>query len=172
MPVIQRFILPAIVLAGTSSPEPISAQTNHDEHAGPMMNYHVIDDRLATGGHFVDDGLNEVAAGGVQVVIDLRDDPPAGQKEKLAAQGVEWINIPVKWKDPQRVDFDHFSAAMGEHKDQKVVVQCQANYRASAMTYLYRVQVEKVPEDIAVKDMLAVWEPNDQWREYLDSIIE
>ena len=140
---------------------------------GPVMNYHRIDERLLTGGHLVGDGLTELKAEGVTVVIDLRDKPPAGQKEKLAEQGIEWISVPVVWKDPQAVDFERFSKVMRAHSDDHVMVQCAANYRASAMTYLYRVVVEQVDEDTAAADLNAVWTPGDehpQWSEYIEAI--
>jgi hypothetical protein len=60
---------------------------------------------------------------------------------------------------------------MTEHKADKVLVQCQANFRASAMTYLYRVKVEQVQKAAAARDLNAVWEPNDQWQKYMDGII-
>jgi protein tyrosine phosphatase (PTP) superfamily phosphohydrolase (DUF442 family) len=141
-----------------------------DVHAGPTMNYHKIDERLSTGGHFVDGGLASVHEMGIEVVIDLRDKPPAGQQEKLAALGIEWIHVPVVWKNPRPLDFERFSEAMSTHKDKKVLVQCQANYRASAMTYLYRVTVEQVPESLAERDLHAVWTPDGRWRDYIDSI--
>ena len=61
---------------------------------------------------------------------------------------------------------------MSEHRDDHVFVQCAANYRASAMTYLYRVVVENVPEDEATEDLHAVWDPddNDTWRAYIDDV--
>lgn len=151
---------------------PLPAQMNHgDEHSGPTMNHHVINPRLSTGGHFVDDGLVTLKQQGLQVVIDLRDKPPAGQKEKLAQLGIEWINVPVVWKNPQNQDFEKFSAAMSKYKNEKVLVQCQANYRASAMTYLYRVKTENVASATAAEDLHAVWEPDGQWREYMDGVI-
>ena len=169
---VLRFSLVASVMILLFGAGPLPAQMSHgDEHAGPTMNNHVINQRLTTGGHFVDDGLAALKQQGLQVVIDLRDKPPAGQKEKLAEMGIEWINIPVVWTNPQSRDFERFSAAMTEHKSEKVLVQCQANYRASAMTYLYRVKVEQVPKSTAAKDLNAVWEPNEQWRKYMDGII-
>jgi len=156
----------ALVILGVGT---ASAQM---EHAGPTMNYHEIEARLATGGHFVDDGLDIIRDKGIKVVIDLRDKPPAGQNEKLAAEGIEWINVPVVWKDPRPEDFERFVEVMSQHNDAHVLVQCQANYRASAMTYLYRVLVAEVPEKAARKDLNAVWEPEGRWREYMDSIIE
>jgi len=145
------------------------AQMNH---AGPLMNYHEVNERITTGGHFVDDGLAVIHKKGVKVVVDLRDKPPEGQKEKLAQLGIEWINVPVVWKDPKQADFERFTKVMNQHQDDYVLVQCQANYRASAMTYLYRVLVEKVPEDVAGEDLIAVWEPEGRWREYMDAVLE
>ena len=142
------------------------------EHSGPAMNYHEVDARLATGGHFVGDGLAELRDKGIKAVIDLRDEPPEGQEARLAKLGIEWINVPVVWKDPRPEDFERFVEAMSEHESDYVLVQCQANYRASAMTYLYRVLVADVPEEAARKDLNAVWEPEGRWREYMDSIID
>jgi protein tyrosine phosphatase (PTP) superfamily phosphohydrolase (DUF442 family) len=141
-------------------------------HSGPVMNYHRVNDRLVTGGHLLDGGTVALKKQGVEVVIDLRDDPPSGEGERFADQGIEWINIPVEWRNPKKADFEHFSEAMREHQDDHVLVQCAANYRASAMTYLYRVVVETVPEDEAARDLHAVWDPNDNdtWREYVNDI--
>ena len=141
-------------------------------HSGPVMNYHRVNDRLVTGGHLLDGGTAALKEQGVKVVIDLRDDSPSGEQERFAEQGIEWINIPVEWRDPKKADFDRFSETMREHLDDHVLVQCAANYRASAMTYLYQVVVEKVPEDEATEDLHAVWNPddNDTWREYINDI--
>ena len=158
----------ALILLGPG----LACGQHHDAHAGPTMNHHEIDEQLATGGHFVDDGLDQVRKNGVNVVIDLRDKPPEGQEEKLAESGIEWINVPVVWKDPRREDFERFVEVMDQHKEDHVLVQCQANYRASAMTYLYRVLVSGVPEETARKDLNAIWEPDGRWREYMDSTIE
>jgi protein tyrosine phosphatase (PTP) superfamily phosphohydrolase (DUF442 family) len=143
-----------------------------EEHSGPVMNYHRVNDRLVTGGHLLDGGTATLKEQGVKVVIDLRDEPPSGEKERFAKQGIEWINIPVEWSDPRAADFDRFSASMREHQQDHVLVQCAANYRASAMTYLYRVVVENVPEEEAEEDLHAVWNPdeNDTWRDYINDI--
>ncbi len=143
----------------------------HGAHDGPTMNHHRVDDRLVTGGHFVDDGMDEVRKRGITVIVDLRDEPPSGQEAKLAKAGIEWINVPVVWKDPRPEDFERFVEVMNKHSGDSVLVQCQANYRASAMTYLYRVLVQEVSEDEARADLNAVWEPEGRWKDYMDGII-
>ena len=150
-------------------------EDQHDDaaaHAGPMMNYVRIDDRLATGGHFVDDGLSQVQAEGVEVVIDLRDEPPEGHRERLEAQGLTYVNIPVLWRAPERSDFEAFREAMAQHSGKHVVVQCQANYRASAFTYMYRVLDGGVEEAEARAAMNEIWEPEGEWQSYIEGILE
>lgn len=166
-----KFIL--IVAATLSLLFSSVANAQTDPHSGPVMNYHRVDDRLVTGGHLLDGGTIALKEQGVKVVIDLRDEPPQGEQERFAEQGIEWINVPVEWRAPKKADFDRFSEVMREHQDDHVLVQCQANYRASGMTYLYRVVVEKVPEEEAAKDMNAVWNPDefDTWREYIAEIL-
>ena len=150
-----------------------SANAQEDSaHAGPVMNYHRVDDRLVTGGHLLDGGAAALGKQGVKVVVDLRDNSPPGERDRFAAQGIEWINVPVKWRDPTKADFERFVEVMREHQDEQVLVQCAANYRASAMTYLYRVVEEGVPDREAREDLLVVWDPNDNdtWREFVDDI--
>lgn len=150
----------------------LAAQVHGDDaHAGPTMNHHRVDERLTTGGHFVDGGLAAIRRQGVDVVIDLRDKPPPDQEQKLADVGIRYINIPVVWTSPEHVDFELFSNAMSEHRGDQVLVQCQANYRASAMTYLYRVLVEQIPEAEASKDLHAIWEPSGRWAKYMSEIL-
>lgn len=139
--------------------------------APPAMNFHRIDARLATGGHLTDGGLEVLRSSGVKVVIDLRDKPPKGHGERLAEQGIEWINVPVIWKDPRSVDFRKFAAAMSANAKNNVFVQCQANYRASAMTYMFRVSVLGVAQDVAGDDLHAIWTPNAQWQTFIDSVL-
>lgn len=138
------------------------------------MNYHRVSERLVTGGHLLDGGTATLKDQGVKVVIDLRDKPPSGEKKRFAADGIEWINIPVEWRNPRTADFDRFSETMRAHRDDHVLVQCAANYRASAMTYLYRVIVDKIPEEMARKDMNAVWNPDDNktWRRFIEDVRE
>jgi protein tyrosine phosphatase (PTP) superfamily phosphohydrolase (DUF442 family) len=171
----SRVFALALLLAATFGPahQLASAHGGNDDHDhGPAMNYHAIDERLVTGGHFFDGGVERVADAGVTVVVDLRDEPPAGQAERLADAGMEWVNVPVAWKDPKPEDFEAFTAAMAAHPDAKILVQCQANYRASAFAFLYRVKVDGVSERKARKDLEAVWKPEGRWGRYIDTVLD
>ena len=146
-------------------------QNDDAAHQGPAMNFHRIGPQLATGGHFVNAGAAELAEQGVTLVIDLRDEPPADAQRRLEAAGIRWINVPVVWAAPRRADFEAFSRLMAENEAESILVQCQANYRASAMTYLYRVTGQGVPEPEARRDLNAVWTPEGTWAAYIDEIL-
>lgn len=161
------------VLLGVCCANPVAAQEQSEmAHDGPAMNFLRIGPSLATGGHFADNGVAAISQQGVSLVIDLRDKPPEGQEERLAAAGIRWINVPVAWQAPRREDFEAFSRFMSENQAENILVQCQANYRASAFTYMYRVIELGVPESEARKDLTAVWAPEGTWLEYMDQIME
>ena len=162
----------SIALSGSAAGE-TSQDSGHDMHSGPIMNYHRIDERLVTGGHLVGNGVETLKAEGVTVVIDLRDKPPSEEQQHYAEHGIEWINVPVVWKNPQPADFARFSEVMQAHEGKHVLVQCAANYRASAFTYLYRVVVGNVDEETAAADLHAVWVPeeeNERWSQYITNV--
>ena len=152
--------------------QPDNAQQDPDAmHQGPVMNFHRIEPELATGGHLVDGGVTELARQGVTLVIDLRDQPPADEQQRLKAAGIRWINVPVVWASPEKGDFEKFSQLMAENASESILVQCQANYRASAMTYLYRVKEQGVSEQEARDDLHAIWTPEGTWKAYIDDIL-
>jgi len=163
----------AYLSLGLGIANPVGAQQDPEmAHQGPAMNFHRINAELATGGHFTDAGVDELAKQGVSLVIDLRDEPPEGQEDRLAAAGIRWVNVPVVWADPQARDFAAFSELMAANEDTSILVQCQANYRASAMTYLYRVTEGGVPEPEAREDLNAIWVPEGTWLAFIEDVLD
>ena len=76
------------------------------------------------------------------------------------------------WKEPTRDNFEEFSRVMSENHEENILVQCQANYRASAMTYAYRVVTGAVPESEARADLEAIWTPEGTWEAYIAELLE
>ena len=166
-------ILAVILFFGGCDPASTVAQEREDmAHSGPAMNFHRVGPRLATGGHFTEGGISALEDQGVSLVIDLRDKPPKGQEQRLAAAGIRYINVPVVWKAPKSEDFAEFARHMSDNKGEHILVQCQANYRASAMTYAYRVTRAGVPEAEARKDLEAIWTPEGIWESYISGILD
>ncbi len=161
-----------VALGGCDTTFSADSQSDDMAHAGPTMNFHRIDSKLATGGHFTGDGIAEIAEQGVSLVIDLRDDPPNDVGQSLEAAGIRYVNVPVVWRSPKAEDFAEFARQMPENEGEHILVQCQANYRASAMTYMYRVREGGVPEPEARKDLNAIWTPEGTWAEYVNEILD
>ena len=169
---IPMFSIILVLSLGLSFAIPAGAQHEHDgAHGGPAMNFHRINPRLATGGHFTEDGVSVLAKQGVSLVIDLRDKPPAGQEDRLTSAGIRWVNVPVVWAEPRHEDFEAFRRLMTENKEESILVQCQANYRASAMTYLYRVTTDGVSEAEASEDLHAIWTPEGTWQAFIEEVL-
>ena len=160
------------ILLGGCKQGPGNAQDEVEMAAqsGPTMNFHRINPKLATGGHIVGDGISELVEQGVTLVIDLRDEPPEAHEKRLADVGIRWVNVPVVWKEPRHDDFLAFSHLMSENQEENILVQCQANYRASAITYAYRVTQGGVPEAEAREDLEAIWTPDGTWEAYIEEI--
>ena len=159
-----------LALGGCNQQSTNAANDAETAHTGPAMNFHRIDPELATGGHIVGDGITELVEQGVTLVIDLRDEPPEAHEKRLAEVGIQWVNVPVVWREPTRDNFAEFSRVMSENQGENILVQCQANYRASAMTYAYRVTQGGVPEAEARKDLEAIWTPEGIWEAYLAEV--
>ncbi len=118
--------------------------------------------------------MKEVADAGVKVVINLAlaNSPRALADEDKIVQslGMKYIHIPVEWDHPTRQDLEEFFAAMDAHKNQKVHVHCQANYRATAFVALYRILREGWKQEDAIPIMEKIWNPEDfpVWQQFID----
>ena len=87
-------------------------------------------------------------------------DAVAGEADIVRAQGMDFMQLPMRWEPPTDADFDAFAAAMKRLRDGKVLVHCQINLRASTMTFLYRAITLREPVDKAYDNVTAVWSPN------------
>jgi len=86
--------------------------------------------------------------------------------------GMDYVQIPVVWDAPTMSDFYAFAGAMQREPDRKTLLHCQANYRASAFAFLYRVLYEDIPVSVAKADMNSIWAPNDTWRQLIFDVLE
>jgi protein tyrosine phosphatase (PTP) superfamily phosphohydrolase (DUF442 family) len=108
-----------------------------------IRNFLLLAQNLYTGGMPKADQLIDAAQQGVQVVINLAvEDVANGQSEEgelVESLGMKYINVPVVWHALTRKNLDDFMNAMDAHKDQKMLVHCEANYRATGFVALYRI---------------------------------
>jgi len=138
-----------------------------------IYNFLILSDRLFTGGMPKADQIKSAAQTGVKTVINLalHDLPHAlPDEEKLVKSlGMEYINIPVEWNNPTRQNLDDFMDAMDRQFDKKVLVHCEANYRATGFTALYRVlRLGWNPAD-ALDVMHKIWDEENYpvWKKFI-----
>ncbi len=137
--------------------------------------YHFLqlNENLLTGGMPTAEQLSAAAQTGVQVVINLAmpDSEQALAEESSIVQGLgmQYIGIPVAWDHPRREDLDNFMAAMDAHKEDRVFVHCQANYRVTGFVALYRVLRLGWQPDEAFQDAYRIWNPDEYpvWKKFI-----
>lgn len=86
--------------------------------------------------------------------------------------GMDYAQVPVIWDAPTTADFQAFAAVMESSPDKKTLLHCQANYRATAFAFLYRVLYQDVPILEAKADMNSIWTPDGAWKELIFQLLE
>jgi protein tyrosine phosphatase (PTP) superfamily phosphohydrolase (DUF442 family) len=123
---------------------------------------------LVTSGQPTSEALATLSAQGFGAVIYLApptvSDAVPGEDNIVRRQGLEFVNIPIQFGNPTAADFESFVAAMDRLRGRKVLVHCQANLRASSMTFLYRVIVGRENPEQAYQAVARVWSPEGPWR--------
>jgi uncharacterized protein (TIGR01244 family) len=128
-----------------------------------IRNFREVDEHLATCGQPSEAQLAIIAAQGFSTVINLalHNDPRyslPNEAMSVQALGMEYVHIPVQFANPTEADLLAFMSAMDEHQNQKLLVHCAANYRATAFLGLYRVIKLQWPREKSFELMHeAVW---------------
>ncbi|HUE98817.1 MAG TPA: protein tyrosine phosphatase family protein [Anaerolineales bacterium] len=108
-----------------------------------IYNFLPLSEKLFTAGMPTAEQLTNAAQRGVELVINLAPHEvsnalPNGT-ELVASLGMQYINIPVIWNTPTKDGLDRFMDVLDENQDKKILVHCQANFRATAFVALYRI---------------------------------
>ncbi|HVL00075.1 MAG TPA: protein tyrosine phosphatase family protein [Dongiaceae bacterium] len=140
-----------------------------------IFNYLPITDALITAGQPTEAQLAAVKAAGFSRVINLA---PHGMENSLANEagtvaglGMDYVHIPVDFKNPTDADFAQFCAALQQAQSQKVLVHCAANMRVSAFVFRYRTQVLGEAKTQAEKDLHRIWKPFGVWADFVDRAV-
>jgi protein tyrosine phosphatase (PTP) superfamily phosphohydrolase (DUF442 family) len=137
-----------------------------------IQNYYKIDERVITGGQPTEGQIRSAAEDGYQAVVNLATidpryslDDEGGLAQSL---GMGYHHLPVEWGAPKPEDFDAFVAVMQQLRDQRVLLHCAANYRATAFYGLYAMQNLGWSEAQADALRAAVWQHEyPVWDEYV-----
>lgn len=128
-----------------------------------IYNFLKLSDNLFCSGMPTPEQIPSIADNGVQVVINLATSNSEGwipnEKELIEAQKITYYGIPVDWDNPTMDDLNKFMDIMDGHMHQKILVHCQANYRATGFIALYRYNRLGWAEENAFKDLRKIWNP-------------
>jgi protein tyrosine phosphatase (PTP) superfamily phosphohydrolase (DUF442 family) len=139
-----------------------------------IYNYLKLSDNLFSSGMPTPEQIQSVAKHGIQVVVNLATSKSEGwmpnEKELVEAQNIIYYSIPVDWAAPTADDLNEFINIMERHKHEKILVHCQANYRATAFTLLYRVNHLGWKKDNAMEDLWQIWDPTEFpiWEKFIE----
>lgn len=140
-------------------------------------NFRGLNERLTTSGIVRLDGLKTLRKQGYEAVINLLPDTSeyaiANEREIIESQGIEYIYIPVDFKQPTSSDFLKFSEALDRVNRKKAHVHCAANYRVSAFYSLYMVNSGLWSAEKAMNFICSIWQPNEHpgWSDFIASVL-
>jgi protein tyrosine phosphatase (PTP) superfamily phosphohydrolase (DUF442 family) len=139
-----------------------------------IFNYLQINPLLATSGQPSPHQFGAIARAGYKTVINLAphnvENAVKDEASLVTDQGMQYINIPVDFKKPTRLDFQQFVGCMKRHRGEKIWVHCAANMRVSCFIFLYRTIILNEDYDDAQRDLRKIWTPSDQWKELLGDL--
>lgn len=139
-----------------------------------IKNYVKVSEQLHTSGQPLEHEFARIASMGIRTLINLAmpdsDTAIANEGQLVTAQGMNYVHIPVVWKDPKPEQFDLFCAILAAHPDDKVWVHCALNWRVSTFVYLYKRKALGVSHDDAWPALLEVWDPNQDWLDFIEQV--
>ena len=139
-----------------------------------IYNFLALSETLFTGGMPTQEQLADAAQRGVQLVINLAPHEVSnalpGETELVTSLGMQYVNIPVIWNTPTKDGLERFMDTMAENKDKRILVHCQANFRATAFVALYRILRQGWNADDAMAGMHKIWDAEDYpiWKMFIE----
>ena len=139
-----------------------------------IYNFLALSENLFTGGMPNHEQLTAAAQRGVEIVINLAPHEVSNalpdETELVTSLGMQYINIPVIWNTPTKDGLDRFMDIMDESQDKKILVHCQANFRATAFVALYRILRQGWNADAAMAGMHKIWDAEDYpiWKMFIE----
>lgn len=139
-----------------------------------IYNFLPLSENLFTGGMPTSEQLRDAAQRGVRIVINLAPHEVSnalpGEAELVTSLGMQYINIPVIWNTPTKDGLDLFMSVMDENRDKRILVHCQANFRATAFVALYRILRQGWNAEDAMAGMHKIWDAEDYpiWNMFIE----
>lgn len=139
-----------------------------------IYNYLYLTEKLSSSGMPKAEQVDAIAQAGVQTVVNLATEKSEGalpkEQELVASRGMKYIHIPVEWDGPTRQNLDDFMNTMDAHRDDHVLVHCQANFRATGFVTLYHILRLDWNKEDAFQDLRKIWNPEKFpiWQKFIE----
>jgi protein tyrosine phosphatase (PTP) superfamily phosphohydrolase (DUF442 family) len=139
-----------------------------------IYNFLPLTEKLFSSGMPTADQMAEVSKSGVELVINLAmptsERALPNETDLVKSLGMKYIGIPVEWEKPTRQNLEDFMNAMDANKENRILVHCQANYRATGFIALYRILQLGWNQENALKDLRRIWNPDDYpvWKKFME----
>ena len=141
-----------------------------------IPNYRAYSPSFSSSGQPTAEQLKTVAEAGFERVIYLAfsDNQTAIKVEDRVVKtlGMDYVHIPVDFDKPTLKDFEDFSAVLNRDKQERTLLHCQINLRASTFSFLYRVIYGGVPMATAKQDLDAIWVPDSVWYAFIVDVLK
>lgn len=138
-----------------------------------IYNFRQLTDRIATAGQPTEEELAAVAQAGFETVINLAlldaDYSLPDERALVESLGMAFVHIPVIWEYPEDENLDAFLQAMEQGRERRLFIHCAANMRVSVFMALYRIITLGWPAQDAMKDVHAIWQPNEIWSRFIQA---
>ena len=143
---------------------------NESQTLEGIYNYLPITEQLRTSGQPSEAEFNLIRDAGFTTVVNLAphqaENSLPDEAGTLKALGIEYVHIPVDFKNPTDENFASFTEVL-QRTDTPLWVHCAANMRVSAFVYRYRRDVLQLPDADIRPDLEKIWEPFGVWQKFL-----
>ena len=162
-------------LYGRSLWQILKSRLRHKIGVEGILNYRYISNKLTTSGQPTAQELSLIKDLGFPIILNLAPSNASNalpdEQAIVTSLGMEYINIPVDWKNPTMDNFFQFCEVMKAYQDQPVYVHCAMNMRVSVFVYLYRHLILGVPDSEAYQSVMTIWQPNETWQNFIKTTI-
>ena len=141
-----------------------------------VYNFQTVSTLLACSGQPRETQLASIADEGFKVIFNLGLTDAkyslADEAASVKKLGLAYYHIPVLFDDPQTSQLLAFLELMDRHRNEKTLVHCAANYRASAFTGLYLFSKGELDEPAMHAFIEEVWQPDAVWEQFIEEGVE
>lgn len=137
-----------------------------------LKNYQVNTPQMMSSGLPTRKHFEAFKSNGVSNVVDLIPGDRSEETTLMTELNLQYHNIAVEWENPTVENFEEYVNVMRkfEANDGITLTHCRLNWRGAVFTYLYRVTQLNTPEEAAKQDLLAIWQPNEIWLNFIDKV--